>query len=81
MRRRSPIGGSGSSARRARLNHPHFCALFDVGRHEDIEFLVVESLDGETLAARLTRGALPLNEALKHAINPCGELRRFSERD
>jgi len=51
----------------ARLNHPHICALYDVGRQDDLEFLVMEYLDGETLAARLTRGALPLDEALKHA--------------
>jgi serine/threonine protein kinase/tetratricopeptide (TPR) repeat protein len=51
----------------ARLNHPHICALYDVGRQRDLEFLVMEYLDGETLAARLTRGALPLDEALGHA--------------
>jgi eukaryotic-like serine/threonine-protein kinase len=52
----------------ARLNHPHICTLFDVGHHQGIEFLVMEYLDGETLAARLTRGALPLDEAMRHAI-------------
>jgi len=52
----------------ARLNHPHICTLFDVGQHQGIEFLVMEYLDGETLAARLTRGPLPLDEALKHSI-------------
>ena len=51
----------------ARLNHPHICALYDVGRQDGVEFLVMEYLDGETLAARLTRGPLPLDEALKHA--------------
>src|SRR5471030_3101110 len=52
----------------ARLNHPHICALYDVGRQDGVEFLVMEYLDGETLAARLSRGALPLDEALKHGI-------------
>src|ERR1700756_4570112 len=52
----------------ARLNHPHICALYDVGRQDDVEYLVMEFLDGETLAARLSRGSLPLDEALKHAI-------------
>ena len=51
----------------ARLNHPHICALYDVGQQDGVEFLVMEYLDGETLAARLTRGALPLAEALTHA--------------
>jgi serine/threonine-protein kinase len=52
----------------ARLNHPHICALYDVGQQDGVEFIVMEYLDGETLAARLTRGSLPLDEALKHAI-------------
>jgi serine/threonine protein kinase len=46
------------------LNHPHICALYDVGRQDDIDFLVMEYLDGETLADRLVRGALPVAEAL-----------------
>jgi eukaryotic-like serine/threonine-protein kinase len=50
----------------ARLNHPHICALYDVGRQDGVEFLVMEFLDGETLSARLARSALPLDEALKH---------------
>ena len=51
----------------ARLNHPHICALYDVGQQDGVEFLVMEYLDGETLGARLARGPLPLAEALKHA--------------
>ena len=51
----------------ARLNHPHICTLYDVGQQDGIEFLVMEYLDGETLAARLARGPLPIDEALKHA--------------
>lgn len=52
----------------AALNHPHICTLYDVGREGDVSFLVMEYLDGETLAARLSRGALPLAEALTIAI-------------
>lgn len=51
----------------ARLNHPHICALYDVGAQDGVEFLVMEHLDGETLSARLMRGPLPLDEALGHA--------------
>ena len=43
----------------SQLNHPHICALYDVGHSNDVEFLVMEYLDGESLAARLTRGPLP----------------------
>ena len=52
----------------AGLNHPHICTLFDVGRQDDTDFLVMEYLEGETLAQRIERGALPLDEALKVAI-------------
>jgi len=38
------------------LNHPHICALYDVGREQDVNFLVMEYLDGETLADRLAGG-------------------------
>jgi tetratricopeptide (TPR) repeat protein/predicted Ser/Thr protein kinase len=60
----------------ARLNHPHICSLYDVGHQDGIEFLVMEYLDGETLAARLSRGPLPLDEALTHAAALAGALAR-----
>jgi eukaryotic-like serine/threonine-protein kinase len=44
------------------LNHPHICQLFDVGLQQGTDFLVMEFLDGETLAERLHRGAVPLPE-------------------
>lgn len=52
----------------ASLNHPHICVLHDIGRQEGIDFLVMEYLEGETLARRIERGALPLADALKRAI-------------
>ncbi len=52
----------------AALNHPHICVLHDVGRQGDIEYLVMECLQGETLAERLKKGPLPLDQALRYAI-------------
>jgi len=50
------------------LNHPHICVLHDVGRQDGIDFLVMEYLEGETLAARLSKGPLPIQQALQYAI-------------
>lgn len=52
----------------AALNHPHICALYDTGHHEGRDFLVLEYLEGETLAQRLRRGAVPVRELLGYAI-------------
>ena len=46
------------------LNHPHICVLHDVGSHDGMDYLVMECLEGETLASRL-RGALPLQQVLR----------------
>ncbi len=50
------------------LNHPHICTLYDIGSQDGIDFLVMEYLEGDTLAQRLKKGALPLEQALKVAI-------------
>ena len=56
------------------LNHQHICALYDIGREDSVEFLVMEYLEGESLEARLRRGALPIEEALRIAIQIAGAL-------
>src|SRR5277367_585615 len=40
------------------LNHPHICALYDIGREDSVDFLVMEHLEGETLEARLLKGQI-----------------------
>ena len=50
------------------LNHPHICHLYDVGSHNGVEFLVMELVEGETLADRLVRGALPSAQVLTIGI-------------
>jgi serine/threonine protein kinase len=50
------------------LNHPHICHLYDIGSQDGTDYLVMEFLEGETLAERLRKGAMPLNETLKIGI-------------
>jgi len=59
----------------ATLSHPHICSVFDVGRHDPsassgqaVDYIVMEYLEGETLAERLAKGALPLDQALRYGI-------------
>ncbi|HET9305325.1 MAG TPA: protein kinase [Candidatus Sulfotelmatobacter sp.] len=58
------------------LNHPHICTLYDVGHHDGIDFLVMEYLEGQTLADRLRKGPLPIEQLLKHAADICDGLER-----
>jgi serine/threonine protein kinase len=54
------------------LQHPNICTLFDVGTQDGIDFLVMEYLEGETLAERLSKGSLKVDEALKIATRRTG---------
>ena len=50
------------------LNHPHICVLHDVGSQDGIDYLVMECVEGETLARRLEKGALPVEQVLKYGM-------------
>ena len=52
----------------SQLSHPHICALHDVGREGETEYLVMEYLEGETLAERLLKGPLSLEQTLRYGI-------------
>jgi Tol biopolymer transport system component len=58
----------------ASLSDPRICALHDIGHHDGIDFLVMEYLEGETLAARIARGPIAIDEALQIAIAIAGAL-------
>ncbi len=60
----------------SKLNHPHICTVHDVGSHAGVDYLVLEHLEGDTLSARLGRGALPLDDALRFAIQIADALDR-----
>ncbi len=60
----------------AALNHPHICTLHDIGHEQGIDFLVMEHLEGETLADRLSKGALPIavtNSGFPYAVTADGK--------
>ncbi len=50
------------------LSHPNICALYDIGHQDGTDFLVMEYIEGETLAHRLTKGPLPLDQVLRYGI-------------
>src|SRR3954453_12719813 len=60
----------------SQFDHPHICALHDVGEQNGTAYLVMQYLEGETLADRVTRGALPIAQALTIAIEIASALDR-----
>ena len=50
------------------LNHPHICALYDIGHQEGVDYLVLEYLKGEALSSRLERGPMPPEQVLRYGI-------------
>jgi len=58
------------------LNHPNICTVHDVGHQDGVDFLVMEFLDGQTLAHRLARGSLRMDEVLKYGMEMCEGLEK-----
>ena len=58
------------------LNHPNICTLHDIGNDSGVDYLVMELCDGETLADRLTRGALPVDQVLRYGAQIAEALER-----
>jgi eukaryotic-like serine/threonine-protein kinase len=58
------------------LQDPHICALYDIGSQDGTDYLVMELLEGETLAERLRKGSLPLKQALEYGIEIAGALEK-----
>ena len=58
------------------LNHPNICTLYDIGREGDTDYLVMELVEGETLAHRIAKGALSLDQTLKIGIEVADALAR-----
>lgn len=63
----------------SQLNHPHICALHDVGQDDGTSYLVMELLEGESLADRLARGPLPMSEVLRYGAQIAEALDRAAE--
>src|SRR6476661_813445 len=58
------------------LSHPNICTLYDVGAQGGTDYLVMEFLEGETLASRLAKGPLPMAQILKYGADICEGLDR-----
>ena len=60
----------------SQITHPHICTLHDIGHADGVEYLVLEFLEGETLADRIARGPLPIAEALRYGSQIASALDR-----
>ena len=58
------------------LSHPNICTLYDIGHDDGIDYLVMEYVEGETLAGRLARGPLPLDQVLRYGTEIAAALDR-----
>jgi len=58
------------------LNHPNICTLYDVGHQDGVDYIVMEFLEGETLAERIRKGPLPVEQALKIGTEVCEGLEK-----
>jgi hypothetical protein len=58
------------------LNHPNICTLYDIGHQDGVDYLVMEFLEGETLADRLAKGPMPLEQVLKYGVEICEGLEK-----
>src|SRR5438876_10348215 len=58
------------------LNHPHICVLHDIGHQDGVDYLVMECVEGETLAKRLEKGPLPLEQAVKYGAQVADALEK-----
>src|SRR5437867_6640393 len=50
------------------ISHPHICSLYDIGHQNGTDYLVMEFLEGESLAKRLDKGSMPTEQVLKYGI-------------
>src|SRR5215469_10278850 len=62
------------------LNHPHICVLYDIGAQDGVDYLVMECIEGETLAKRLEKGPLPLEQVLKYGAQTADALDKAHRR-
>ena len=64
----------------ASLNHPNICTVYDVGIHDDLSFIVMECLEGETLESRLKKGRLPTEQVLRYASQIANALHKAHQK-